>query len=152
MLNREFSVSQTVPRRSISLQDCYPSTALEVLLPPLRYLSPDPSLLCNKLPIQNTSRSPCLNILFEAGIFSSHHKWWVNCLRGILHLEQCFSVRFEICALGSLGSNTARASCSTWRCLNSWWHKGHSWHPCPLIMCANCRCTPSQTNASTSHL
>lgn len=81
-------------------------------------------------------------------LFSSHHKRPLNCLRGILHLEQCFWVRFEICALGSLGSNTARASCSTWRCLNSWWDRGHLWHSCALIMCANCRGTPSQRNAS----
>lgn len=54
--------------QQISLQDCHPSKALEVLLPSLMYLSSPIS--CNESPIQKKSRNPSSNISFEAWIFS----------------------------------------------------------------------------------
>lgn len=54
--------------QQISLQDCHPSKALEVLLPSLMYLSsPIP---CNKSPTQKKARNPSSNVLFGAWIFS----------------------------------------------------------------------------------
>lgn len=124
-----------------------PKHSPEVLLPSLTYLSsPIPTTSClhkkeQEIPVQMFYLKLVFSLFFSSQMV-------IKLSQKYSTFGKMFLVRFEICAFGSLGRNTARASCLTWRCLHCWWDKGHLWHSCALIMCANCTCTPSQSKLS----
>lgn len=87
----------------ISLWGCHLSTSLEMLLSSLSYLS-SPTCATGYLH-QSNPEVPVQMVYLTLRFFflSSHYKWWFNCLKGIVHLEQCALVRFVIWDLAHWG-------------------------------------------------